>query len=176
MEVVGLAFGALPLIVMTFQGYRLVQNFAIDYNSFNLKLRSVLRDISTEGSLFKHTFNIILAETVAEDERKLMLENPLSLYWGRHDLHEDIQRMLGDLFSPMIDSVRGVQETLQEIRTLLLVLGGNKIRSNGKLAIEQPLKRVVMSVVCSRALPTSLRIIKKSKLTIGRGCNLSSGG
>lgn len=147
MEVAGLACGALPLILMTFQGYRIVRNFETEYNSFNHKLRSVLRDISTEGSLFKYTFNVILAETVIEDERKLMLENPQSEYWARHDLHEEIERVLGDLFLPMVESLYGVQETLQEIRALLLVLSGNQIHLDGKSSSKNAFKHLTMSVV-----------------------------
>lgn len=145
MEVVGLSCGAIPLIVMTFQGYRLIRNFETEYNSLNKKLKSVLRDISTEGWIFKYAFDRILAETVTEDQRKQMLDNPRSEYWACHDLHGDIERVLGDLFLPMVQSVAGVQETLQEIRALLLLLGGNKIQSSGK--VKQPMKRMTMSVV-----------------------------
>lgn len=154
MEVTGLVCGVLPLIVMTFQGYCLVRNFEREYNSFNHKLRSVLRDISIEGWLFKYAFNEILAETVAEDERKLMLDNPRSEYWARHELQGEIERVLGELFMPMVQSVAGVQETLQEIKTLLLLLSGNKISSNGKP--KQPFKRMTISVVGLRFTYISL--------------------
>lgn len=145
MEVAGLVCGAVPLIVLTLQGYRLIRNFEIEYNSLNKKLKSVLRDISTEGWIFKYAFNEILAETVTEDQRKLMLDNPRCEYWACHDLHGDIQGVLGDLFLPMVQSVAGVQETLQDIKTLLLVLGGNKIQSGGK--VKQAWKRLTVSMV-----------------------------
>lgn len=150
MELTGLPCGALPLIVMTFQGYRLVRNFATEYNSFNHKLRSVLRDVSIEESLFKYAFNQILAGIVPEAERKLMLDNPQSEYWARYDLHGEIRRVLGELFLPMVESVAGVQETLQEIKTLLLVLSGNKVSSNGKQ--KQALRRLTTTVVGSRLI------------------------
>lgn len=154
MEVASLVCGVVPLIVMTFQGYRLIRNFETEYNSFNHKLRSVLRDISTEGYLFKHAFNSIFAETITEDQRKLMLDNPRSEYWACHNLNEDIERVLGDLFQPMVNSVAGVQDTLQEIKTLLLLLSGNKVQSIGKP--KQPVKRLAITVVSLKTSPVSL--------------------
>lgn len=174
MEVAGLVCGAIPLIVMTFQGYRLIRNFETEYNSLNPKLRSVLRDISTEGSLFKYVFNEILAETVAEDERKLMLGNPRSEYWASQNLQEDIELVLGDLFLPMVQSVAAVQETLQEIKTLLLLLSGNKIPSKSKSIVKQPLKRVAMNVVCSNTIHGSLVSSSRTYSAVGSNCDLSS--
>lgn len=157
---------------MTFQGYRLVRNFETEYNSFNHKLRSVLRDISIQEGIFKYSFNKILAETVAEDERKLMLDNPRSEYWARHDLQGEIERVLGELFIPMVQSVAGVLETLQEIKSLLLLLSGNKISPTGKP--KQPFKRLTMTVVGLISIFIPQLLVIGNELATGRYCNFRS--
>lgn len=135
------------MIVMTFQGYRLVHNFATEYNSYNQKLRSVLRDISLTGSLFTYTFDVILAEVVEGDRRKLMLENPSCEYWSQHDLDGDIKRILKGLFEPMVETVCGARETLLEIKRLLLILSGNEVPPKRKSTPKNPLKRLTLGVV-----------------------------
>lgn len=151
MEVAGLTFGVIPLVVMIFQGCRLVRNFETEYNLLNHKLRRVLRDITVAGWLFKNAFDKILAETIDEDSRKLMLENPGSEYWAQYDLdlNGEIKRILGDLFEPMVESICGAQETLHEIRMLLLLLSGNKVPSKEKLGSKKPFRGLTMGVVGS---------------------------
>lgn len=143
MEVAGFTIGAIPLIVLTFQSYRLIRTFASEYNSYNKKLRCVLRDITVAGSLFKNAVNALLAEVIEEDTRDDMLENPQSEYWERYSLNGDLDCVLGDLFEPVMYSIQGAQETLREIKKLLLVLSGNKVPSKEKL----PFKRLTFGVV-----------------------------
>lgn len=70
-----IAFGTIPLIVLTFKGYSLVRNFATDYKCSNRKLRSTLRDITITALIFKDAINTLLVEVIEEDTRDIMLKD-----------------------------------------------------------------------------------------------------
>lgn len=144
MEIAGLTFGVIPLAVMVFQGYRLVSNFKTEYCSSNRKLQSILQGILVAESIFKCIFDEILADVVEEDRRKLMLGDPGSEHWTHCDLHEQIKCILGIHFVPVVESVRGTQEALQNIRGLLHKLSGDEAWPS---VSKQPFKRLTMGAV-----------------------------
>lgn len=120
---IDLAIGVIPLVVLVFQGYIQVRGFASEYKAFDRTLRGVLRDIATAEFQFKDAIDIILSEVIEEDRRDAMLKDLESGDWQQEDLDEQFRCFLGRQFEPVINSMHGVQETLQEIEKILLPLG-----------------------------------------------------
>lgn len=143
-RIMDITFGTIPMIVMTFQGYCLVRNFATEYNSFNKKLQGVLRDITITASIFKNAVNTLLAEVIEENTREVMLEDLGSKHWWQNDLNNQLEGILGNLFEAVRDSISRNQETLKEIKDVLLLLSGNTVCPAEK---KFPFGRLTKSVV-----------------------------
>lgn len=113
----------------------MVRELASQYCSFNRTLRGVLREIETAEGLFKFAVNILLSEVIDEDRRNVMLENLESEHWHEDGLEAVLRSLLGELFQPTMNSIQGVRETLEKIKTIMLKLSGEGLSPVKRLAI-----------------------------------------
>lgn len=133
-EAAGIALAVIPLAL---QGYSAVRDLASQYSCYNRTLFRVLADIETYEGLFKEALDQLLSDMVEEDSRNIILANLGSgrEYWCKDGLEEEFRALLGGLFQPIINSIQGVHETLEEVKRILLKLSGEGVPRFKRLAI-----------------------------------------
>jgi len=138
LEVAGVVFGVLPLISMAFHLFRDVQTLLVEYKHLDRHMQSALRDIYSAKCLFMRAMDEFLKDIVEEERLKHMLDDLDDDGWNLEDLDLKLCVELGPLSEAVTNSLRGMIETMQDVKSVLNLTGET----------EQAVPHLVTAAVC----------------------------
>ena len=114
-EVAGLVFGVLPLLVSAVEHYEDCWRPFERYRRFGDTLDAFQQKLKMQKVVFHNELRILLEKVLERDIANKMLKDSLHVNWSKHDVEEQLNQQLDSSRDACIDIIEQIREQLRII-------------------------------------------------------------
>ena len=128
-ETAGLVLGSLPLVISALEHYAEGISTIIKWWHFKKEILCLVRSLEAEQARFLNTCELLLEGLVPAQDLEKLIQNAGGEQWKDDELDAKLRRRLHRSHMPYLNSVTGMQEALEEIKTKL------ELNAEGKVSV-----------------------------------------
>lgn len=126
-EVAGLAFGVLPILVEVVKSYKDVSKRVRTLRHHSREVKSISEQVKVHNGIFLNEIRLLLRSVEVEDEVEAMLSDGTDQRWSSRHLNEKLRTVLVDSFEACCsiieetkDAIESMQQEMGKFDVLLL--------------------------------------------------------
>jgi hypothetical protein len=115
-EVAGLAFGILPILIEVVKSYSTVADGLHTFRHYSKEVRAISLQLNVQNSIFLNHCRLLLRLVEDDKAAEDMLENRDDRRWTSAELNDKLNIVLRESFDLCRDIVEGTKEIIDEIK------------------------------------------------------------
>ena len=114
-EVAGLAFGVLPILIEVVKSYKDIAKRARTLRHYSKEIKSISEQLSVHNGIFLNEVRLLLRAVEAEEDVESMLSDAADLRWTSRNLNEKLRTVLQDSFEVCCDIIEDTKDIVESM-------------------------------------------------------------
>jgi hypothetical protein len=119
-EVAGLVFGVLPVLIEVVKSYSTVCSGLRTFRHYSREVKSVFRRLDVHQCIFLNECRLLLRLIEDEQEVEAMLRDKADRRWASKELNDRLNAVLGSNFQPCQNIIEETKDIIDELRQELM--------------------------------------------------------
>ncbi|UPX11403.1 uncharacterized protein EKO05_0002009 [Ascochyta rabiei] len=115
-EIAGLAFGILPLLVEIVKSYSTILRKARTFRHYGKTVKSISAQLDTQHGIFMNEVRLLLRSVEGEEAIEAMLENEDDRRWASRELGDKLHLVLRENFTVCRGIIEDIKDSIEELR------------------------------------------------------------
>jgi hypothetical protein len=115
-EVAGLAFGVLPILVEVVKSYKDVSKKVRTLRHHSREVKSISEQLKVHNGIFLNEIRLLLRSVEAEKEVEIMLDDAADQRWTSTQMNEKMRTFLQDSFEACCSIIGETRDTIESMR------------------------------------------------------------
>jgi len=115
-EVAGLVFGVLPILIETAKAYGTVADGLRTFRHYSREVKSISQRIDTQNGIFHNHCKLLLLLVEDKKAAEGMFEDPADVRWTSKDLNDKLNAVLENSLEHCRKIIEGTKDVLDEVR------------------------------------------------------------
>ncbi|KAK3202434.1 hypothetical protein GRF29_161g1155351 [Pseudopithomyces chartarum] len=145
LEIVGVTFGLLPLIISAVENYPEVTDSFNFARKYRIELKTIKQTLDAEWAIFSSMLEYVLDGLISPDVIKNSLIRSSTEMWKEMSENYQFKERLGSSYTPFMDTVRDMYTSIQRFIDLLDLDDQGKVRWTEDTGFKLFAKRLLFS-------------------------------
>ena len=115
-EIAGLAFGVLPILIEAVKAYSTISKKVHTLRHYSKEVKSISEQLKVHNGIFLNEVRLLMRSIEAEEEVESMLEDAADQRWSSEVLNNKLRTILRDSFEVCRSIIEETKETIEAMR------------------------------------------------------------
>ena len=148
-EIAGLAFGVLPILIEAVKAYSTISKKVHTLRHYSKEVKSISEQLKVHNGIFLNEVRLLMRSIEAEEEVESMLEDAADQRWSSELLNNKLRTILRDSFEVCRSIMEETKETIEAMRAEMATFD---ILLDQKTKVSGPCAAPERRAICFRSL------------------------